>query len=327
VLAWARDLLPRLAAWADALQRRHAALGFPFAVVKKYGDDEGGRQAALITYYGFLSLFPLLLLGVSVLSKVLAGDPSLRARLIDAVVPVEVRPTVEHAVTSMPSSGLPFVVGLVGLVFAGTGVVFSAYQTLNHLAGVPMRSRQGFVPRYARVLGMLVVVVAGGLGVAAMTVAASALPHVTGLSQTAAAVGTALVVFVVLVLAAKLLVARPVTVRASWPAALLGAVTVALVLTLGTRLLAQLVSRSGVVYGSFATVVGSFSLLYLVSQALLYSAEVAVVRHRRLWPRALVTAEPTAADMRVLTSLAAEQERLPGEKVRVSFDSPADGGG
>ncbi len=34
-------------AWADRLQRRHGVLGFPYAVVKKYGDDEGGREAAL----------------------------------------------------------------------------------------------------------------------------------------------------------------------------------------------------------------------------------------------------------------------------------------
>ena len=49
-------LVNRIIAWADRLQRKHGALGFPYAVVKKYGDDEGGRQAALITYYGFLSL-------------------------------------------------------------------------------------------------------------------------------------------------------------------------------------------------------------------------------------------------------------------------------
>ena len=45
-------LVNRIIAWADRLQREHGVLGFPYAVVKKYGDDEGGRQAALITYYG-----------------------------------------------------------------------------------------------------------------------------------------------------------------------------------------------------------------------------------------------------------------------------------
>ncbi len=58
----------RVIAWADRLQRKHGLLGFPYAVVKKYGDDEGGREAALITYYGFLSIVPLLLLGVAVLT-------------------------------------------------------------------------------------------------------------------------------------------------------------------------------------------------------------------------------------------------------------------
>ena len=70
-------LVNRIIAWADRLQREHGVLGFPYAVVKKYGDDAGGRQAALITYYGFLSVFPLLLLGVAVLSRVLADHPDL----------------------------------------------------------------------------------------------------------------------------------------------------------------------------------------------------------------------------------------------------------
>jgi membrane protein len=90
----------RVIAWADRLQRKHGVLGFPYAVVKKYGDDAGGREAALITYYGFLSIFPLLLLGVAVLSRVLAGNPDLRERLITAVVPEALRPTVEHSLAA-----------------------------------------------------------------------------------------------------------------------------------------------------------------------------------------------------------------------------------
>ena len=68
----------RIIAWADRVQRRHGLLGFPYAVIKKYGDDDGGREAALITYYGFLSIFPLLLLGVAILSRVLVDNPELR---------------------------------------------------------------------------------------------------------------------------------------------------------------------------------------------------------------------------------------------------------
>jgi len=256
-----------------------------------------------------------------VLSKVLVDHPSLRAQLIDALVPPELQPTIDHAVTTMPSSGLPFVLGLIGLLSAGTGVVFSAYETLNHLAGVPRRLRFGFVARYARVLLMLVVVLVGGVAAATLTVASGALPNVNGLQQLAAAAGTAVVVFVVLALAAKVLIARPVSLRTSWPAAAIGAVTVAAVLAIGTRLLAVLVSQSGAVYGSFATVVGSFTLLYVVSEVLLYSAEGAVVRHARLWPRALDISRPTPADVQVLTRLATEQERLPTERIEVRVEA------
>ena len=46
--------------WLDRFQQRHPWAGFPFAVVKKFGDDQAGNLAALIAYYGFFSLFPLL---------------------------------------------------------------------------------------------------------------------------------------------------------------------------------------------------------------------------------------------------------------------------
>ncbi|WP_404388674.1 YihY/virulence factor BrkB family protein [Humibacillus xanthopallidus] len=299
-------------------------LGFPYAVVKKYGDDAGGRHAALITYYGFLSIFPLLLVAVSVLSRVLVENDALRAEMVEALVPPRLQETVDTALTSMPSSGLPLAVGLLGLLFSGTGVVFSAYETLNHVAGVPLRSRFGFVSRYARVLLMLVVVLTAGVVVAGLTVAAAALPDQEALQRVYAPTSTYAVVFLVLVGAAKLLVARPVTVRTTWLAAAAGALAVTLVLSTGGRLLARLVSNAGPVYGSFATVAGSFALLYLVSQALLYSAETAVVLHLRLWPRALDTSRPTTADVRALELLATEQERLAQERIALRLEPPDD---
>src|SRR5690348_5795591 len=179
VIAWVNRVIAwvnRVIAWADRLQRKHSVLGFPYAVVKKYGDDAGGREAALITYYGFLSIFPLLLLGVAVLSRVLASRPGLRERLITAVVPQALPPTVEHALATLPTSTIPLVVGLIGLLFSGTGVVFSVYQTLNHVAAVPHRLRAPFVSRYLRVFAMLATVLLGGLAVGALTVVSTALP-------------------------------------------------------------------------------------------------------------------------------------------------------
>jgi membrane protein len=315
-------LVTRVIAWADRVQRQHGVFGFPYAVIKKYGDDDGGREAALITYYGFLSIFPLLLLGVAILSKVLASDPELRQRLITEIVPPKLQPTIEQSLARLPTSTVPFIAGLIGLLFSGTGVVFSAYQTLNNLAAVPRRVRAGFFPRYIRVFVMLATLLVGAVAVGALTVAATALPGVPGLDRAVAVLGSALIIFGVLLLGARLLLVRNAPFRALWPGAAMGAAVVALVLSLGPPLLAKLVAKAGPVYGSFATVAGMFALLYLVSQALVYSAEVAAVRYAHLWPRALDVNKPTPADFRAYTLLAREQERIQVTRVDLRIVPP-----
>jgi membrane protein len=257
-----------------------------------------------------------------VLSRVLADHPDLRQRLITAIVPQALRHTVEHSVTTLPTSAIPFVAGLIGLLFSGTGVVFSAYQTLNHVAAVPYRLRSGFFPRYVRVFAILAMLLLGALAVGALTVVATALPSQPGVQRAAAVLGSALIVFAVLLLGSRTLLTRSAPVGALWPGAVLGAAAVTVVLNVGAPLLARLVTKAGPVYGSFATVAGMFALLYLVSQALVYAAEVAAVRHARLWPRALDLSRPTPADARALTLLAREQERIPAARVELHLAAP-----
>ena len=169
---------------------------------------------------------------------------------------------------------------------------------------------------------VLATVMAGALAVGALTVVATALPGQPGVERAAAVAGSALVVFGVLLLGAKLLLARPAPVRVLWPGAVLGAAAVTVVLNAGAPLLARLVTKAGPVYGSFATVAGMFALLYLIGRALVYAAEVAAVRYARLWPRALDLTRPTAADARALALLAREQERIPAARVEFHLVAP-----
>jgi hypothetical protein len=137
-----------------------------------------------------------------------------------------------------------------------------------------------------------------------------------------AALGSALIIFAVLLLGVWLLLARPAPFRALWPAAALGAAAVTVVLSLGPSLLARMVSSAGPVYGSFATVAGLFAVLYLVSQALVFSAEVAAVWYAGLWPRALDQDRLTVADARAFALLARVQERVPAARVDVRIAPP-----
>ncbi|MEV4701767.1 YhjD/YihY/BrkB family envelope integrity protein [Actinoplanes sp. NPDC049316] len=314
----------RLAGRVDRLQRRYGVLGFPYAVARKFADDGGGREAALITYYGFLSIFPVLLIGVALVSRVLVERPEVRHRLVTAIVPPSLRATVESAAAALPASSAGLAIGLVGLLFSAAGVVFSAYCTLNHLAAVPFRARAGAARRYLRMLLVLLLLVAGAVAVGGLTVAATAIPGLPGVSRAVAVLGSGLVVLVVLLVAARLLLTCPAPVGALWPAAVPGAVAVTVVLHVGAAVLPGLVRRAGALYGGFATVAGMFTMLYVLSLALVCSAEIAAVRRARLWPRAIDRSRPTAADARALALLAREQERTPVDRV-ASWQLPPGG--
>src|SRR3954447_12411292 len=96
----------------DRYQRRHAGLAIPFAVVKKFGDDQSGNLSALIAYYAFFSLFPLLLVFVTVLGFVLEGNPDAQKAVLDSAL--RQIPIVGEQIRagSLHGSGLALVIGL-----------------------------------------------------------------------------------------------------------------------------------------------------------------------------------------------------------------------
>jgi membrane protein len=161
------------------------------------------------------------------------------------------------------------------------------------------------------------------VAVGALTVVVTALPGLPQVLQGGAVLCSCLIAFAVLVLAAGLLLARPAPMSSLWPAAVPGSVAVTLVLNAGAAVLPGLVRRAGAVYGSFATVAGMFALLYLLSLALVFSAEIAAVRRARLWPRAIDVNHPTEADGWALELLAREQERTPAHRIESRLDVPA----
>ena len=303
----------------DALQRRHRFLGFPWAVLRKYVDDDGARLAALITYYGFLSLFPLLLLATTVVTELLRSHPDLQRQMLDRLVNPKLRPEVEQALAHLPPSGVPLAVGLAGLLLAGTGGVLAMYSALNKMWGVPWRDRFGIVRQYTRVVFMLVLSFAGAVIAAGSAIVTDAVLQLPAAQRGAAAVMTATAVLAAIGIAHKVLVCRPLRIRDIWVGGVVGAAAVTALLNAATTILPALVTRAGLVYGSFATVVGTFTLLYLISQTLVLSVEVSTVIESRLSPRGLTNAVLTETDRQALMLLARQQERVAGQRITTTF--------
>jgi uncharacterized BrkB/YihY/UPF0761 family membrane protein len=148
---------------ADRFQQRHTVLAMPVGVAKKFGDDQAGKHAALLAYYGFLSLFPLLLVFATLLANALARDPQLQQDLIDAAVaqfPV-LGTQIQGSIRTIKGSGVGLVVGILGMLWGGLGITQSAQDAMNALWSIPYRQRPSYWWRLARGLGSLLLLAVG----------------------------------------------------------------------------------------------------------------------------------------------------------------------
>ncbi|MDQ1429991.1 MAG: hypothetical protein QOF40_593 [Actinomycetota bacterium] len=304
----------------DAFQRRHDAAAFAVGVIKKYGDDRGGSLAALLAYYGFLSLFPMLLVLVTVVGFVLEGSPKLQHDLLDSALadfPV-IGAQLRHNIHAFSGNGVAFAIGLLFLLWGSLGVAQAAQNTMADVWYVPMHERPGFGERLLRsvlLLGAL------GLGVIATTVASGA---ITGVAEgVAATVGGILAVLVVnaalFVAAFRILTPREIRTRPLLPGALIGALLWTVLQLFGSYLVTRQLRHASELYGFFAIVLGLLAWIYLGAQITVYTAELNVVRARRLWPRALFPPPRTRADEEVVSESAHAVARSPDEHVEVTF--------
>src|SRR5256886_10798109 len=113
------NVVQRIVARVDAFQQRRRWTAFPYAVIKKFGDDQAGNLAALIAYYGFFSIFPLLLVFVTALGLLLHGDPSLQRSIEQSALrnfPV-IGPQISENVHSISRNGLALGVGIAGTLW------------------------------------------------------------------------------------------------------------------------------------------------------------------------------------------------------------------
>jgi len=316
------ERLRRLMRAIDDYQRRHPWLAFPVAVVKKYGDDQAGNHAALLAYYGFFSLFPLLLVAVTVIGFVLQGHSDLSERLVGSalrqfpIIGDDIGATVRQS--HLRGSGLGLAVGVALTLWGGLGVAEAAQNAMNGIWNVPRKRYPGLLVRRLRGLAWLTVL-GGGLLLASVAsgVAAAAGPAWSGPLQVVGATAVNTLLFVV---GFRVLTVRDVSPRSLLPGAVVAAVAWALLQWLGGWYVDRVLRNASATYGGFALVIGLLSWLYLAATVTLYAAEVNVVRVRRLWPRSLLP-PLGAADEQVLEDLAKQEERLPEETVEVRFDS------
>lgn len=306
----------------DLFQRRRRWLGFVLAVRQKYSDDQGGYLAATVTYYGFFSLFPLLLAFTTVLGFVLHGHRHLESRIVGSALgqfPVIGHDLVRH---HLGGNGFALVVGIALAVWAGMGVFLAAENAMNQLWGVPFKHRPDFFRTRGRALllllllggGALLSTVLGGLG----TVGA----HYSIAWKLGSVVLATLLNIVLFLTAFRVLTARDVAWHCLRGGAIAAGIAYEGLQLIGGYYVGHVLRHSSNVYGTFALVIGLLSWIYLSAHITLLAAEANVVATRHLWPRSfsvLFEQPATDGDRRALTQRGRVEERRQDQQIEVLF--------
>jgi membrane protein len=319
----------------DRRQRRWSVFGFPVATFFKFIDDQGPYLAAIISFYGVLAIFPVLLLAVTIFGWFLAGNPGLQDQLLDSAL--SGFPIIGDQLgrpDALQGSTLSTVIGILAATYGSLGLGQALQNALNVAWSVPRNKRPN--PVLLRLKSLLLLVVMG-TAVLAITVVSTigSQTEVFG-PRVDLTVGwlirlvTVLLIGLLLTVVFRLAAARRHHLARAFPGAFTVAVLWQGLQYVGTVYTTRVLSETEGMVGGFGLVLGLIGVIYLAALIGVIGIEVNVVLARRLWPRSLRTlfidnTDLTDADRRAYASYVRAQRHKEVENVDVSFKDPETG--
>jgi len=287
--------LAKLIRKLNSFQQRHKPLAFSYAVIKKYGEDGAGYQAALLTYYSFLSLFPLLLLVVTLTDSLAGRHPELARTVIHGLT--DYFPLLGNQLSlhihGLHASGLALAAGILFILYGTRGVADAFRHGVQQIWEVPKSQRDGF-PKAQ--LKSLVLIIIGGLGFLLASITASlaaAAGHGLGFRVLSTGVNL-LILFWLFTFLLNFTLPRHVSLKEARVGAAAAAIGLVALQILGGYVLTRELKNLDALYSYFALSLGLLFWIYLQAQVLYYAVEIAAVSSKKLWPRVL--SEPPKKD-------------------------------
>jgi membrane protein len=297
---------------ADEWQQRRAWVALPVAVVKKFYDNRAYNLAAIVSFYGLVAIFPLLLVLVTVLNLLLNSDSAFRNRLVSSALkhyPV-IGPELQQNLVPLKETGVALVIGLTGMMIGARGVARAMQNALNSAWEIPVLRRPAFPWNYLRGFAALIALGIGLVVTSTLSSLASGAGAVlTGVGSAILALSISLVLncgmfWLVFWLSA----AREIGWRKLLPGAMISALGWQVMQAIGGYLITHELARSSNLYGTFAVVLGLVGWLYVQAQLTLWAIEANAVIACRLWPRSLAPPR-IAADRRAYAMYAEVEKR------------------
>jgi membrane protein len=315
------NVAERMLRAADRLQQRHGWLSFGVAAWKKFSDDQAGNLAALIAYYAFAAIFPLLLVLVTILDITLRADPALRNRLLSSALaqyPI-IGTQLKQNVHALGQTGPALVIGLILTFLGARGVAAAAQNAFNTAWAVPRPERPSFPWSLLRSISLIVVVGVGQIITVTISGIAGGAGHlISGAGAYVGAVAVALLLNMGLFwLGFRLATAAAVATRDLRLGAFTAAAAWQVLQLAGGFVVSRLLHHSSELYGTFGLVLGLLAWLYLQAQITMYAVEMNVTAARKLWPRSLFPPPYTTQDMAAYQMYAQAAQRRPELSIEI----------
>jgi membrane protein len=318
------NLAQKVIRTVDRFQQRLPGLSFVVAVVKKFDDDQAGNLAALVAYYAYASIFPLLLVLFTVLNIVVRNNAGLRERVLDyAVTDVGAFGTIiVQNIQGFHETGPALVIGVLLTLYGARRVAGAMQNALNSAWEVPRSERPRFPWNYLRSFALVLLVGLGEIGTSVLSSFISGGHLLPGFAVAVLATIATLIVNVGLFwLAFRLATSRVVSWRELRLGAIAGGCVWQALQLVGGFYIVHALAHSRSLYGqTFGVVLGLLAWLFVQAEATLWVIEANVVWVRRLWPRSLAPPPLTKEDVKAY-ELYAQADDREGETIKVDVTS------
>lgn len=313
-------LLRLLQTRLDNWQLNKRWIGFLYAVLKKYDQDQGGNQAALVTYFGFLSLFPLLVVAMSVTQLSLFHSAHLKSKIVGSLnnyFPL-IGQQLQNHVHAQQKAGIALVISILITVYGARGVASALQQSINHVWQVPVADRASGLKGIVRSLAILLLGGAGFMITGILSSYSTGPGHNSGFRLVTMLISL-LLTFVFLMLIYKLCISRPLNYTSFLAGSAVAAIGLQLIQVLGGFIITHELRHFHSLYGSLALVFVALFWIYLQVRVFLYASEIDTVKFFKLWPRSL-GGSLTPADRRALRLYAQRAKYVPSPKEDIEVD-------
>jgi membrane protein len=245
--------------WVITARHKYRSLDIVAETADGFRRHLSMRNAAVITYYGFLSVFPLFMVASAILALLLRTNEGLKEEILTTAVaqfPV-IGTQIREESGALQGSVVAVVIGLLVTLWAATRAFVGVQSAFDDAWEIAVNARANILVTRLRALAGVGIIGTGILGATVVSALAAA-ANLPILSRGGLVAATVAINVAVLIMMIRTLTAAKVTWSMALPGAVLGGIGFGVLQITGATIVSRYLASASDITGVFGTV---FALL------------------------------------------------------------------